>query len=288
MDTKELKRLEVFAAQIRCNVLEMLEHTGYGHLGGALSIVEVLSVLYGKQMHIDPSQPHMEDRDMFVLSKGHAGPALYSTLAQRGYFEKDILMTLNEGGTCLPSHPDRLKTVGIDMTTGSLGQGTSAAAGIATAQRIKQNNRYTYLVVGDGELNEGQCWEAFQYIAHYKLNNCIVFIDDNKRQLDGYTKDVMNPFSIEDKMKAFGFHVQVVKGDDVAVIDQAIEQAKCINDQAVCIILDTIKGQGVPYFENMFSNHSVKFNNDEVKNANHEAIKGLKAFIAKEGTSCFD
>ena len=155
-------------------------------------------------------------------------------------------MTLNDGGTRLPSHPDRTKTPGVDMTTGSLGQGTSAAAGIATGLRMKESSRYVYMIVGDGELNEGQCWEAFQYVAHYKLNNCIVIIDDNKRQLDGYTKDVMNPFSIPDKMKAFGFDVQVVKGNDIEAIDAAIEQAKAVKDQAVCIVLDTIKGQGVP------------------------------------------
>ena len=192
-------------------------------------------------------------------------------------------MTLNDGGTRLPSHPDRTKTPGVDMTTGSLGQGTSAAAGIATGMRMKGSSRYVYMIVGDGELNEGQCWEAFQYIAHYKLNNCIVIIDDNKRQLDGYTKDVMNPFSIPDKMKAFGFDVQVVKGNDIKAIDAAIEQAKAVKDQAVCIVLDTIKGQGVPYFEKMESNHSVKFNNNEVIGETHKAIEELKQFIEKEG-----
>lgn len=169
------------------------------------------------------------------------------------------------------------------MTTGSLGQGTSAAAGIATGLKMKGSNRYVYMIVGDGELNEGQCWEAFQYVANYKLNNCIVVIDDNKRQLDGFTKDVMNPFSIPDKMKAFGFDVQVVKGDDIEAIDAAIDRAKAVKDQAVCIVLDTIKGQGVPYFEKMVSNHSVKFNNDEVISETHKAIQELKQFIEKEG-----
>ncbi|MGX8832839.1 transketolase [Amedibacillus sp. YH-ame6] len=281
MEIKEKKDLQVLGAQIRIHILQMLEHRGYGHLGGAMSIVEVLSVLYGKQMHINPKQPKMEDRDRLVLSKGHAGPALYSVLAQMGYFDKEMLYTLNEGGTILPSHPDRLKTPGVDMTTGSLGQGTSAAAGIAMGLRMNKSNRYVYLMVGDGELNEGQCWEAFQFIAHYKLNNCIVFIDDNKRQLDGYTKDVINPFSIVDKMEAFGFHTQCVKGDDVEAIDSAINRAKEVQDQAVCIVLDTIKGQGIPYFEEMLSNHSVKFGEEE-KNATHLAIEELETFIAKE------
>ena len=257
----------------------MLVHCGQGHLGGAMSLVETMAVLYGKQLHVDPQDPHMEDRDKVVLSKGHAGPVWYATLAEKGFFPKDWLFTLNQGGTNLPSHPDRLKTPGVDMTTGSLGQGTSSAAGIATGQKLKESNRYTYLIVGDGELNEGQCWEAFQYLANYKLNHCIVIIDDNKRQLDGYTKDVMNPFSIPDKMKAFGFHTQVVKGDDLEAIDDAIETAKQVQDQAVCIVLDSTKGRSVKYFEDMKANHSVKFNNDEVINEAKKAIDGYKTWL---------
>lgn len=281
METKERKNLQVLAANIRINILQMLLHRGYGHLGGSMSIVEVLSVLYGKQMHIDAKNPTMEDRDRLVLSKGHAGPALYSVLAQMGYFDKAMLNTLNEGGTLLPSHPDRLKTPGVDMTTGSLGQGISAAAGIAMGLKMNKSKRYVYAIVGDGELNEGQCWEAFQFIAHYKLHNCIVFIDDNKRQLDGYTKDIMNPFRIVDKMKAFGFHTQSVKGDNIDAINDAIDHAKQVHDQAICIVLDTIKGQGVPYFEQLVSNHSVKFGNEESL-ATQVAIKELQAFTSKE------
>ncbi|MBQ6126652.1 MAG: transketolase, partial [Erysipelotrichaceae bacterium] len=193
MDKAELKEVKLLATKIRKDVMEMLRHRGYGHLGGSLSIVELMAVLYGKVLHIDPKNPQMEDRDMVVLSKGHCGPAWYSALAEKGYFEKEKLMTLNDGGTMLPSHPDRTKTPGVDMTTGSLGQGTSSAAGIAYGQRLKGSKRFTYLIVGDGELNEGQCWEAFQFIAAKKLNNCIVFIDANKRQLDGYTADVLYP-----------------------------------------------------------------------------------------------
>lgn len=272
MEENKVKELKRFAAQLRVDILEMLLHRGYGHLGGAMSIVEVLSVLYGDEMHIDPKQPMMEDRDRLVLSKGHAGPALYSALAERGFFEKKELFTLNDGGTMLPSHPDRLKTPGVDMTCGSLGQGTSVAAGMAMGLRMQKSNRYVYLIVGDGELNEGQCWEAFQFIANYKLNHCIVFIDDNKRQLDGYTKDVMNPFDIASKMKAFGFHTQKVKGNDIEAIADAIQTAKQVENQAVCIVLDTIKGQGVPFFEDMESNHSVKFNTEEIIEETKKAI----------------
>lgn len=279
MEKSELWTLKQLSAKIRRDILQMLEKRGYGHLGGALSIVELMSVLYGKQLRYDPKRPDWEERDMVVLSKGHAGPAWYCALAEQGFFEKDWLYTLNDGGTRLPSHPDRQKTPGVDMTTGSLGQGTSAAAGIATGFRMKGSDQYVYLIVGDGELNEGQCWEAFQYIAHYKLNHCVVIIDENKRQLDGTTKDVMNPFDLEEKMKAFGFHVQRVKGNDEEAIDAAIDQAKSITDQAVCIVLDSIKGAGVPYYEQMEGNHSVKFDNDEILQVNHKAIKDLEDLI---------
>ena len=279
MEKNQLWALKQLSAKIRRDILQMLEKRGYGHLGGSLSIVELMSVLYGKQLRYDSKRPDWEERDMVVLSKGHAGPAWYCALAEQGFFEKDWLYTLNDGGTRLPSHPDRQKTPGVDMTTGSLGQGTSAAAGIATGFRMKGSGQYVYLIVGDGELNEGQCWEAFQYIAHYKLNHCIVIIDENKRQLDGTTKEVMNPFDLEEKMKAFGFHVQKVKGNDEEAIDAAIDQAKSITDQAVCIILDSIKGAGVPYYEQMEGNHSVKFNNDEILQVNHRAIKDLEDLI---------
>lgn len=279
MEKSELWALKQLSAKIRRDILQMLEKRGYGHLGGSLSIVELMSVLYGKQLRYDPKRPDWEERDMVVLSKGHAGPAWYCALAEQGFFEKDWLYTLNDGGTRLPSHPDRQKTPGVDMTTGSLGQGTSAAAGIATGFRMKGSDQYVYLIVGDGELNEGQCWEAFQYIAHYKLNHCVVIIDENKRQLDGTTKEVMNPFDLEEKMKAFGFHVQRVKGNDEEAIDAAIDQAKSITDQAVCIVLDSIKGAGVPYYEQMEGNHSVKFNNDEILQINHKAIKDLEDLI---------
>jgi transketolase len=279
MEKNKLQDLKILSAKIRKDILEMLEKRGYGHMGGSLSIVELMSVLYGKQLKYDPENPKWEERDMVVLSKGHAGPAWYSALAESGFFDKEWLYTLNDGGTNLPSHPDRLKTPGVDMTTGSLGQGTSAAAGIATGFAMKKSDQYVYLIVGDGELNEGQCWEAFQYLAHYKLNHCIVIIDENKRQLDGTTKEVMNPFSIADKMRAFGFHTQTVKGNEEEAIDTAIECAKSVEDQAVCIVLDSIKGAGVPYFEQLSGNHSVKFNNEEILKANHDAIKSLEEFI---------
>lgn len=280
MNVQELNELKVLSASIRVDILKMLQKRGYGHMGGSLSIVEVLSVLYGKHMRYDASNPLKEDRDMLVLSKGHAGPGLYSALANVGFFDKEMLYTLNEGGTKLPSHPDRTKTPGVDMTTGSLGQGTSAAAGIATGFRMSNTDQMVYLICGDGELNEGQCWEAFQYIAHNKLNNCVVFIDDNKKQLDGTTESIMNPFSYEKKMEAFGFHVQTVKGNDEEAIDAAIVAAKAVSDSAVCIVLDNIKGSGVKYFEELDANHSVKFGAEDIDTATNERIAELEAFIA--------
>ena len=282
MEANKLKELKLLCANVRIDILEMLMKFGQGHLGGSMSCVELFAVLYGKQLNVDPKNPKKEDRDQVVLSKGHAGPVWYSTLAERGFFPKDWLFTLNQGGTLLPSHPDRTKTPGVDMTTGSLGQGTSTAAGIATAVKKRGLNSYTYLIVGDGELNEGQCWEAFQYIANYKLNNCIVIIDDNKRQLDGYTKDVINPFSYQEKMKAFGFYTLTAKGDDLEAIDDTINKLKEVKDSAVCMVLDSVKGQGVKFFEELLSNHSVKFNEEYTNEAN-KAIAQLKEYIAKEG-----
>ena len=282
MHTQDYLELEKFSVQIRIEILKMLKWRRYGHLGGSMSIVELLSVLYGKQMDIDPSNPKKEDRDYFVLSKGHAGPGLYSTLALKGYFDKDMLYTLNEIGTNLPSHPDRQKTPGVDATTGSLGQGTSVAAGLAYTLRLENSDKKVYLVCGDGELNEGQVWESFQFIAHNKLNEVIVFIDNNKMQLDGTTEDIINPFDIKKKMEAFGFYTQEINGHDVQAIDEAIENAKQVKDKAVCIVLDTTKGQGFPYFYNNPGNHSPKFN-DEVDAETDKIINELENFISENG-----
>ncbi len=252
------------SAKIRLELLKEMKNSKGGHIGGSLSVVEILAVLYGGQLKHDPKNPKWDERDYLILSKGHAGPGLYAALAVAGFFDPSVLLTLNEGGTSLPSHPDRNKIPGVDMTTGSLGQGSSVAAGIAYDLKVRNKDQYVYVIVGDGELNEGQNWEAFQFIAHTKLSNCIVIIDENKRQLDGYTKDVLNPFSISEKMKAFGFSTKTVKGNDCLAIDAAINEAKANKDSANCIVLDSIKGQGIKYFEDLFANHSVKFGDKEM------------------------
>lgn len=275
----DIKEVQILSAKTRLEIFKTFNKLGYGHLGGSFSIVELLSVLYTSQMKIDPKNPEWDERDRLVLSKGHAGPALYSTLANLGYFPVEELRTLNEGGTNLPSHPDRLKTIGVDATTGSLGQGISVAGGMATGFKLDHKPNYVYAIVGDGELNEGQCWEAFQYIAHNKLNNCIVIIDDNKKQLDGLTEDILNPFDIQMKMEAFGFETLKVKGDDILGIDAAISYLKTVPDKAVCLVLDSIKGQGIPYFEELADNHSVKFNTEELKNEVNKAMASLTDII---------
>ena len=279
MTPEELSELKLLAAKIRRDVLVMLEKVGSGHLGGSMSIVELMSVLYGRRLNYDPKNPRWEDRDRVVLSKGHAGPAWYAALAESGFFDREMLLTLNEGGTNLPSHPDRTKTPGVDMTTGSLGQGTSTATGIAAALRLKGSKNRVYLIVGDGELNEGQCWEAFEFLAHNGLSNCTVVIDWNKRQLDGTCEEVMNPFDIAEKMRAFGFAVQRVNGQDIEALDEALAAAEAVTDQATCVVMDTVKGAGIPFFETYPGNHSVKFSVPEVKQASDEAIAKFEAFI---------
>lgn len=264
MTSEELKLLKRNSARIRACLLRLLRAKKGGHVGGSLSIVEALSVLYTRYMRYDPKNPQDPDRDYLVLSKGHAGPGLYSALSVFGFFPEDELKTMNEGGTRFPSHPDRLRTPGVDATTGSLGQGISMAAGLGYALKLEGSDQYVYAIVGDGELNEGQCWEAFQFIANYRLNRVVVMIDLNKRQLDGYTRDVMEPFDVAAKMQAFGFRVRTAAGADEADIADCLDWARSVEGQAVCIVLDTVKGQGVPYFEQMADNHSVKFKEADI------------------------
>ena len=233
----EIKKL---AKDIRISMLKMLLNLGFGHFGGSLSVVETLAVLYGAVMKIDPKNPNWEGRDYMVLSKGHAGPALYAALAIKGYFPKEELMTLNVNGTHLPSHPDRLLTKGVDATTGSLGQGVSLATGIAMAEKLSGKDNRVFTILGDGELNEGQCWEAFQFIAHHNLNNLTVFVDYNKLQLDGTLEEIIKPFSLTEKFKAFGFDSVEVKGDDIEGIYNLLKDPRRENERPLAVILDTV------------------------------------------------
>lgn len=253
-----------FSKQIRIETLKMLHKRGFGHLGGSMSIVETLSVLYTDIMKIDPKNPSWDERDFFVLSKGHAGPALYSTLSLKGYFDKSLLMTLNEDHTSLPSHCDRQLTPGIDMTTGSLGQGISSAVGIAKALKIEKKPNKVYTIIGDGELNEGQCYEALQFAYHHKLDNLVVFVDENKLQLDGYTKDILDQVDITAKIAAFGFNTIHIDGHNEELIKEAILSAHQVKNIPTCIILDTIKAKGVELFEENVGNHHIRFSDDQL------------------------
>jgi len=264
MDNKEVSRLKEFALEIRLNAVKSLHNLGFGHYGGSLSIVETLAVLYGEVMNVDPKNPDKADRDYFILSKGHAGPALYSALALKGYFPMDMLMTLNGNGTKLPSHADRTLTPGVDMTTGSLGQGISAATGVAKGIKMNKTAQKVYAIVGDGELNEGQCWEAVQFAANQKLDNLFVFIDNNKKQLDGFASEIGGEQNFSEQFKAFGFDTRTVDGADVEAIYDAIVKAVKVTDKPHAIILDTVKGQGFKYLEEKKDNHHLRPTTEEV------------------------
>lgn len=263
--TKELATLKQFATEIRYHTVTTLNQLGFGHYGGSLSIVEVLAALYGEILDISVQNFSSHERDHFILSKGHAGPALYSTLHLKGFFDRDFLWSLNRNGTRLPSHPDRNLTPGVDMTTGSLGQGMSVATGVAYGQKIANSPYYTYTLVGDGELNEGQCWEAAQFAAHNELSKLILFVDDNKKQLDGRTEDICRTFDFVEKFVAFGWEAVRVDGSDIAAILEAVAAAKASDSpKPKCIVLDTVKGQGVPMLEEMESNHHLRLAGDLV------------------------
>ena len=273
MNVQEVTRL---AREIRRATLKSLTDLGFGHYGGSMSVVETLAVLYGAVMNIDPADPDWPERDYFVLSKGHAGPALYSTLAIKGYFPMEELSTLNQNGTRLPSHPDRLKTRGVDATTGSLGQGISIAGGMALSHKLAGRPNRVFCIVGDGELNEGQCWEAFQFIAHHRLNNLTVFVDWNKLQLDGKLDDIIRAFNLEDKFRAFGFDVVTVKGDDIPGLLAALQPVPPAEAPPRVVILDSVKGQGVPYLEQMANNHHLRLTAEMTETLN-ETIRQLEA-----------
>jgi transketolase len=261
--------LKEFAKEIRVTTLKQLAVPGFGHVGGAMSIVETLAVLFGETMRIDPSNPQWSERDKLILSKGHAGPALYSTLALKGYFPMEMLTELNKFGGRLPSHVDRSKTPGVDMTAGSLGQGLSVACGVALGDRMSGRACHTYCIVGDGELDEGQNWEAMMFAAHYKLSNLTLLVDNNKVQLDGYTDDVMKLGDLAAKLTAFGWKTLTADGHDVDAIRAALAErsAECPS----AIILDTIKGKGANFAEAAVpNNHHMTFTAEQIEAAIQE------------------
>ena len=264
---KMIKELQIFATKIRIETIKEIGNLGFGHLGGAMSVVETLAVLYGEAMKIDPKNPKWEDRDWLVCSKGHAGPAIYATLALKGYFPMEELETLNKPGTNLPSHCDRNKTIGIDMTTGSLGQGSSQAVGVALGHRLDNRNNYTYLILGDGELQEGQIWEAVMLASHLKLDHLITFVDNNKQQLDGLTKEINDLGDIPSKFESFGWNTFKANGASVEEILDAIDKAKQVKGKPSVIVLDTVKGQGCSFAEGILDNHHMFVSKDQMEEA---------------------
>lgn len=263
MTNDRKKELDIFATNIRIETVKCLEHRGFGHIGGCLSIADVLSVLYSGEMRIDPSNPQMEERDRLVVSKGHAGPAVFAALSLKGYFPVDWLNTLCEGGTRLPSHCDRIRTPGIDASTGSLGQGLSLACGFAHGAKIRGTDNRIYCLMGDGEIQEGQIWEAAMYAHQYKLNNLVGIVDWNKKQIDGTIDECISLLDIEEKFRSFGWYAQTVKGNDVEAISNAFEDArKNQKDLPAVIVLDSTKGAGVDEIANMKFNHMIPMDHE--------------------------
>lgn len=270
LDKDKIKELKRFSKQIQIETIKEIASLGVGHLGGSLSISDLLAVLYGNQMKYDPKNPKWEERDWFVCSKGHAGPAVYATLALTGFIPMSQLETLNRPGTNLPSHCDRTKTPGIDMTTGSLGQGASTAAGIALAHKMNHAPNYTYVVFGDGEIDEGQVWEMALFAHTKKLSNLIAFVDHNKLQIDGTTEEVCDLGDIAGKFESFGWFAQSVDGHDVEAINEAIERAKSQGERPSMIVLHTVKANGWSKAANTAGSHSMNISPQQLADALEE------------------
>ncbi len=273
------------SADIRIQTIRSLQKAGFGHIGGSMSIADVLAVLYGGAMRIRPSEPDWADRDYLVLSKGHCGPALYAVLALKGYFPMAWLDTVNRPGTRLPSHCDRLRTPGIDMTTGSLGQGLSAAAGIAFGLRLQKRENDVFCILGDGELQEGQVWEAAACAAHRKLGHLIAFVDENKRQLDGYLEDICSVRDPVEKFRSFGWSAVRICGWDYAAIGDAIFAARSDQNRDIphMIALDTVKGVGCCFAERAVFNHYMVIDEAMADEAVAEIERRLAAGVYPAG-----
>lgn len=273
MDQGERAEIAAFAKRIRKLAIGMIGELGVGHIGGAMSIADILAVLYGKRMRVDPAEPRMPGRDRLVLSKGHAGPALYAALAAKGFFPVDWLSTLNKGGTRLPSHCDRNRTPGIDMSTGSLGQGLSAACGMALALSLDGSPARVYAILGDGESDEGQNWEAAMFAAHRRLSNLIAFTDFNNAQIDGTTDEIVSLGALAAKWAAFGWNVAEVDGHDLGAIDAAVGAALASGDGPTMIVAKTVKGKGCSFCEGQVGSHNMPV----TKEMAAEAIAALDA-----------
>lgn len=266
----EIKDLQVVAKELRKDIIEMIYRAKSGHPGGSLSIADIMAVLYWKEMNIDSSNPKCEKRDRFVLSKGHAAPALYATLIEKGFVDKELIPTLRRWHSPLQGHPDMKKLSGVEMSTGSLGQGLSAANGMALSSKIFKNDYRVYTILGDGELQEGQVWEAAMSAAHYKLDNLVAIVDYNNLQIDGKVTDVMDVYPVADKFKAFNWHVIEIDGHNYEEIIKAFDEARNVKGKPTVIVATTIKGKGVSFMENNPGFHGVAPNDDEYRQAMEE------------------
>jgi transketolase len=273
LKTVDIDELKSIARNVRIGIVEQVFNGKSGHPGGSLSCADILTALYFNQMNINPNEPHAEGRDRFVLSKGHASPALYSTLAERGFFDKKELKTFRSIEGMLQGHPDMNKVPGVDATTGSLGQGLSIANGMALTSKLGKEGFRVYCLLGDGELQEGQVWEAAMSAAHYKLDNLCVIVDNNNLQIDGEVGKVMNPYPIDEKFRSFGFEVVTIDGHDFKDILEAFSVARKTKGKPFAIIAKTVKGKGVSYMENQASWHG-KAPDEEQYNVAMKELKG--------------
>ena len=276
MNSEKRKQLRVSACRVRQGIIEGVYNARSGHPGGSLSAADVITYLYFDRMRVDPEDPRRSDRDRFVLSKGHAAPALYSVLAQRGYFPPEEMKTLRHIGSRLQGHPNMNLVPGVDMSTGSLGQGVSAAAGMALGAKLKGLDARVYTLLGDGEIQEGQVWEALMFAAHRKLDNLVVIIDNNDLQIDGHVGEVMSPYPIDQKLEAFGLFVQTIDGHDFADMEQAFDRAEQEKGRPSAIILKTVKGKGVSFMENQVSWHGKGPNEEQYREAMAELAETLR------------
>ena len=277
MTAQEKKQLQVTACKVRMGIIESTHAAKCGHPGGSLSAADMLTYLYFRELRVDPSNPQWADRDRFVLSKGHCAPGLYAALAHRGFFPVEDLLTLRKVGSYLQGHPNMNSVPGVDMSTGSLGQGISAACGMALAGKLKKQDYRVYTLLGDGEIQEGQVWEACMFASHYHLDNLCVIVDNNGLQIDGDVAKVMSPYPVDAKLEAFGFHVRMIDGHDFDAIEQAMDEAKTITGKPSAIVMHTVKGKDVSFMENNAGWHGVAPNDAQYEQAMAELKEKLTA-----------
>ena len=281
MEFSEKKQLSLKACKVRQHIIEGTFNAKSGHPGGSLSAADIITYLYFKEMRVDPKNPKWEDRDRFVLSKGHAAPALYGALAAKGFFPEDEIKNLRKPGSFLQGHPDMKGVPGVDMSTGSLGQGVSCAVGMALAGKVTGKDYRVYAVLGDGEIQEGQVWEAAMFAAHKKLDNLTIFIDNNNLQIDGTMDEVNSPYPIPEKFEAFGWHTVEIDGHDFDQMEKAVEEAKSVKDKPTAVIMHTVKGKGVSFMEDQVGWHGVAPNAEQYENAMNELKAQYSALEAE-------